>query len=689
VAVTTCLFFTSTAILRFAAIVSLNCGWPLAWQLGLGAGLINDASFALYPIVALVALSSLSQVLARFASLILAVILWLATFSNLNYFRFFKSQLQLWMITGYSSQLWSIRRFIIGFFTDVWALSSLAFFFAALWSLLSLARAFSTVPPRSLVRRAQLFGIGVLLCIGALLLHQSQHWFGLPQIANSIASEQIIERWHKELEHHGRVAFRQHDDFSDALPTAPQTLGQFSQLYLNPTESPPAQSPSLVRDFNPPREQTDELRRRLGLPQDRKINVVLLFLESVRSFEFLNDEIGPQIFPNLRRVLQTNGLLFQQAYSSAMVTVAGQYATLCSALNRFDGPPVYESNPFLTIQCLPSLFSHSGYQTAWMNPYHRYFAGKFAFESNHGTQTFFDREYFKAENAEEEENSSEWGITDRPFLKKALVKLGDLHATGKPFFAHLLTTGTHGPWPRPTAGYQLPPALEAKVRANPEHAGYLLRLMALDEALGEFFKDFFASPLAEDTAIFLVSDHGNTIQPTYPSLSDLQRSQLLPRIMFGVVTRNLHHPEIFEYPVHQMDMAPWIATAAGLYGKVSWLGRNPMTGSGSVWLSRHGDRLAYRTPTITCADLIESPGLKCWQIPEGLDPLLTSALPPTAEDPSLTNELLAAIRANEALIAIGQMGDGLQLTQPPHPARPVGPAAGDKHLHAHRTATFD
>jgi hypothetical protein len=290
-----------------------------------------------------------------------------------------------------------------------------------------------------------------------------------------------------------------------------------------------------------------------------------------------------------------------------------------------------------------------------MNPYHRFFNGKYLFEFNHGMEHFLDREFFTQKTADDAVNVSEWGIADHPFLNQAFDELEKIHGGTKPFFAHLLTTGTHAPWNREVAGFVLPPALAQKENATPDYRGYLLEARALDSALGEFFARFFASDMAKDTVVFLISDHGVSIPPGYPKLSSLQTGMILPRILFAAVTKDMKNPRVVDSPVHQIDMAPWIATVADLKGSVTWLGRDPSLGQGSPWVAEYGLRLAYRSRDRVCAEFPESPQMQCWGLEAGRDPLLDVTLPAVVESPEVTANFLRVVHANEYLTESGSL----------------------------------
>ena len=61
------------------------------------------------------------------------------------------------------------------------------------------------------------------------------------------------------------------------------------------------------------------------------------------------------------------------------------------------------------------------------------------------------------------------------------------------------------------------------------YLGYLSRLRYLDQSLGAFFERFFASPLADDTVVVILGDHGLGI-PTVFAQPYFQKIEMRSRI---------------------------------------------------------------------------------------------------------------------------------------------------------------
>gem|GEM_PF-3344944 len=633
------ILFLSLLVLRILVVQHFEFPWSKAYQQGLLTGAILDAALALVPFGLMLIASAIYPRIKNTLFVVTWVFLYLATLANTCYILFFRKPLDLAMIHYGAGNLWDVRGMILHFLAYPMIDVSLVLLAVGL-----------ALPRPTAQNRISKVSMGLLILIVAQLTKQSPIWLRLPRMAESPLSQSAPLLWWKEWGSAKARAMTPDQIFtlSQNAPAWFERMRSFSSgvfpppLLKKPTfpyALPAVTAPSLA-----------QIRTSFGLPQTGKINVILLFLESNRAYEFANPLFSKVAYPNLNRILQTHGLFFSQAYSSADYTVQGQFATLCSTWDRMEGRPTYTTSSYLKISCLPQLLVENGYQTFWMNPYDRNFSGKYVFESNHGMQKFFDGEFFKPRTPDEAKNQIEWGVSDQVFYRQAFEKIQHLAASASPFFVHLLNVGTHGPWHR-YSDFPLPADLTRLLDHHPEDIDYLTAVRAEDSALNEFFESFFKSPLSKNTLIVLSSDHGNGMAPGGPSLTSYQRHLLWPRTLLAVIGKNLK-PGVIRYPVHQIDIAPLIAAITGIQGKVTWLGRNPLSGSGTPWVKEVNHLISYRTDDRLCEE--RSGGqTQCWMIPKDQDPLLMPHAKPVAGDPTLTHQLKSVVQANEAWIDHG------------------------------------
>ena len=242
--------------------------------------------------------------------------------------------------------------------------------------------------------------------------------------------------------------------------------------------------------------------------------MILLFLESVRAFEIQHEALGPAVFPELRAVLAQHAIHFTQAYSSAVgagLTVRGQFSTMCSLLDNMRGAATFVTHYRLRAHCLQGLARSGGYRTLWISSQDSAYQGKEIFERLHGTETFYDYAYWKDRGLPK--NFDNCGVADAPFLAAYLDLIEKLdREDARPFLVNTLTISTHPPHTVIAEG-ALPAELAAQV-GDAAYGGYLSRLRYLDRALGDFFRSFFASALADHTVVVLLGDHSINVDRT-------------------------------------------------------------------------------------------------------------------------------------------------------------------------------
>ena len=618
--------------------------WDEAYHQGLLTGTLLDTSLAFVPFGLWWIASAIYPRIKNAVFVITWLFLYLATLANTCYILFFRKPLDLSMVHYGAGNLWSIRGMLLHFLQypliDVSLILLLFGFFVYFRS--------SRLQPSKAFTGKILTGFSLLLV--AQLIKQSPIWLRLPRMAESPLSQSAPLLWWSEWGSAKAQAITP-DQIVQLSQDAPSWFERMRSFRQGAFPSPSVNKPAFPYALpSVPARNLAKIRASFGLPQTGKVNVILLFLESNRAYEFANPLFSKAAYPNLNRILKKHGLFFSQAYSSADYTVQGQFATLCSTWDRMEGRPTYTTSSYLKIRCLPQLLVENGYQTFWMNPYDRNFSGKYVFESNHGMQKFFDGNFFKPHTHAEARNQLEWGISDHVFYQQAFRKIKHLSAKASPFFVHLLNVGTHGPWHR-YSDFSLPTDLTQLLEHYPEDIDYLTAVRAEDSALNEFFENFFKSSLSKNTIVILSSDHGNGMVPGGPALSSYQRHLLWPRTLLAVISKNLN-PGVISYPVHQIDIAPLIAAITGIQGKVTWLGRNPLSGSGTPWVKEVNHLISYRTDDRLCEERSDGQ-THCWLMSKNQDPLLMPHAKPVSGDPTLTHELKSVVQANEAWIDHG------------------------------------
>lgn len=656
------LFLASLSLLRQQLLLDLDMTLAQGFTAGIGLGLFYDVAISfLAPVAGWLLAGALGLPRANFWAAG-ALLIWLTTLSNVLYFRFFRGPLDWWVVSLHWRDILVVRG-SAGELALSWPiLASAAFLVAALVWVLRPAEQRRTRIERGFAPRAAALAAGLGLFVLMLLFRQSPVWFNIVNYAwmdrmkiGTVLNTQTLVRWWEQT--HGnesRYRERRKLSFAEGKDSA-HWLAQYRDFSEESVPTAPKQGDwPLLTQVSPDPKETRAFRYRLGLPSDKPVNVLFLFLESVRAFEIDHPVLGPKIFPGLRSVLASNSIYFTQAYTSALTagqTVRGQFTTLCSMLPNITGPAPYIAHPTVRVDCLQSIFKNAGYRTAWINSEIKTFHNKYTFEHTHGTELFFDKEYFESKGITE--MVGPLGYADKPVLKEALEILKRIDSEGKPFFANVLTTSSHHP-PNRIPGVTLDPEIEAAASRNPDALGYLTQLKYVDEAVTEFFDAFFASKLAENTVVVLLGDHSTSV-PTYLPLNPVQATEIQFRIPVAIVSKGLKGPERIATPIHQLDVAPIAQRIAGLTSRTTWLGRNPLLGVGSPWIYQSGDSLHYRTRNLACYSLKAGATTTCFKAGGLVDPLFATSLEPAQEALPMSDFFRKVVRANSLAIELNRI----------------------------------
>ncbi|MDF2924888.1 MAG: hypothetical protein K0R57_3802 [Paenibacillaceae bacterium] len=181
-------------------------------------------------------------------------------------------------------------------------------------------------------------------------------------------------------------------------------------------------------------------------------------------------------------------------------TIRGLYSLLSGGYPKLDAstPDAYEyiQNP-QSVSMLPQELKARGYQTAFIQAAPLDYMSKDQFMSTAGFDTIIGSEGFQSSI------SFGWGIDDGAFFDQVPAYLEELDQGEAPWFATLLTVGTHHP-------YALPPEFEQRYPDRKEAA-----VRYLDESLAKFIDYLQASDVGKDTLVIFTSDesHGVTGQP--------------------------------------------------------------------------------------------------------------------------------------------------------------------------------
>lgn len=191
-----------------------------------------------------------------------------------------------------------------------------------------------------------------------------------------------------------------------------------------------------------------------------------------------------------------NGWLVPDFITHARQTLRGLYALLCGDYPKLNGgnpkPMELLGNEPQAAQCLPHLLRRQGYATAFYQAADLEFMSKDLTMPNVGFQQVKGRKSFSEQGL-----PGSWGASDEVFFAQVIPELLRLDSGAKPWFATLLTVGSHYPFAATPAGIRRHGSAKSAVVAD------------ADAALHELLQRLEDSGILEDTLVVVTSDESH------------------------------------------------------------------------------------------------------------------------------------------------------------------------------------
>ncbi len=360
---------------------------------------------------------------------------------------------------------------------------------------------------REMLRHRKSLWIATLmpLAVTAIVL-----WLWAPHLSASAWRQQhFLEQAPKRLERAKSVASAQ-----DA-PQSKDSIGPFVQLEFGRVQA------ALGRDL-----QGDRL---VPIPQ-RKPNVLLIFVEgasgaylpAIAEYHGIKETVK---MPNLSERAVREGLWATQLVIPQRQTNRGEYAALCG-----DHPKLSSKQPKMSDfaiadsaftegrPCLPQVLKDQGYHTAYLQSAQLTFMMKDRFMARIG----FDEVLGYADFPEAYERSG-WGIDDRALYEQVLEKLEDYEQLDKPWFAAVLNTGTHHPYP-------VPKSWGSKYGKTKQSRAFAYT----DDALHRLLDALKEKGIADHTLVVIISDEAQGLSnPRRTEVAQEIAKNWGPMVSFG------------------------------------------------------------------------------------------------------------------------------------------------------------
>jgi phosphoglycerol transferase MdoB-like AlkP superfamily enzyme len=288
-------------------------------------------------------------------------------------------------------------------------------------------------------------------------------------------------------------------------------------------------------------------------------NVILIQMESFQNF-LINLWIGGvEVTPNMNR-LANEHFYFPNFYQQV-----GQGNTSDAEFvvnTSFYVPPHGAASGEYAdkvLPGLPGLFKRHGYDTATFHTNIVEFWNRGELYAALGFDTYYDQTYFG------DEDKVFFGASDEVLYRKTSEKLAEMNASGRPFYAHVISMTAHHPFTIPEEKYrmELPDEYEGTLVGD-----YIRAQNYADHALGQFIESLKANGVWDDSLIVIYGDHLGL--PIY-SL-DRQEKELMAEIhgreydytdMINipliVVDEDFTYPRTFRQVGGQVDVLPTLA----------------------------------------------------------------------------------------------------------------------------------
>lgn len=235
---------------------------------------------------------------------------------------------------------------------------------------------------------------------------------------------------------------------------------------------------------------------------ERRLNLVLISVESL-SADYSGtygrkDSLTPQL-----DALTRDSLLFTDLYATGTRTVRGLEA-LALSVPPTPGESIVKRENNEGLFSLASVFNAKGYKSMFL------YGGYGAFDNmnyffGHNGYEVHDREQIpKAEIHQ----ANIWGVADEDLYTMSMRQFDRAHASGKPFFAHVMTTSNHRPYTFPTNRGPWPQGKRESAVAY------------TDWAIGDFLRRARSHPWFANTVFVITADHcassgGKAAIPTF------------------------------------------------------------------------------------------------------------------------------------------------------------------------------
>ncbi len=228
--------------------------------------------------------------------------------------------------------------------------------------------------------------------------------------------------------------------------------------------------------------------RNPGKEQD--LNVVIIQVESL-SAAYMGIFGNPKGLTPYLDKLAGQSLFFDHMYANGTRTVRGLSAVTLS-IPPMPGNSIIHQKHNENLFSLGRIFHAHGYVSEFVyGGYSQFDNMKYFF--GHSGYKVIDRRDIPPSMTIHSENV--WGVADEDLYTLAMLQMDKIHAEGKPFFLHLMTTSNHRPYTWPKGRVDLPEG----------HRDGAIKYT--DWAIGNFIQRMRSKPYFKNTVFVITADH--------------------------------------------------------------------------------------------------------------------------------------------------------------------------------------
>ncbi|HET6545234.1 MAG TPA: LTA synthase family protein, partial [Rhodanobacteraceae bacterium] len=247
------------------------------------------------------------------------------------------------------------------------------------------------------------------------------------------------------------------------------------------------QTPDATFVSDDPADLTREIR---NPGPEQHLNVVLISVESLSADYLAHFGNHRNLTPNLD-ALAGQGLFFTRLYANGTRTVRGLEA-LTLSVPPTPGDSLVRQSHNENLFSLAGIFNDRGYTSEFVYGGYGYFDNMNYFFDHNGYKSI-DRNDIARDATIHSENV--WGVADEDLYTLAMRRMDAIHAKGRPFFLHIMTTSNHRPYTFPQDRVDMPQGRRSSA------------VKYTDWAIGDFIRRMRAKPYFADTVFVITADH--------------------------------------------------------------------------------------------------------------------------------------------------------------------------------------